>query len=154
MKHFIFLLIGIVNLLLMTPSNVLAQSTHNGYEYVDLGLSVKWATCNVGSTSPEDYGDYFAWGETSYKSTYTDNNNKFYGESINRSKRYIKKYNSEEYRGYTDNKTLLDPEDDVAHVMWGGEWYLPSKDECEELIKNCTWTRVTQNGKNGFKVTS
>ena len=154
MKHFIFLLIGIVNLLLMTPLNVLAQSTHNGYEYVDLGLSVKWATCNVGSTSPEDYGYYFAWGETSYKSTYTDNNYKFYGESINSSKRYIKKYNSEEYRGYTDNKTLLDPEDDVAHVMWGGDWYLPSKDECEELIKNCTWTWVTQNGKNGFKATS
>lgn len=154
MKHFVFLLIGIVNLLLMTPSNVLAQSTHNGYEYVDLGLSVKWATCNVGSTSPEDYGYYFAWGETSNKSTYTDNNYKFYGESINRSKRYIKKYNSEEYRGYIDNKTLLDPEDDVAHVMWGGDWYLPSKDEFEELIKNCTWTWVTQNGKNGFKVTS
>ena len=145
MKRLNFLLIGVVNLLLMTPLCTLAQ-THNGHEYVDLGLSVKWATCNVGSYEPEDYGDYFAWGETSYKSTYARNNYKFLeGEDG---------YYRHQFTKYNERHTRLDPQDDVAHVKWGGDWYLPSVDECKELIENCTWTWVTQNGRKGIKGTS
>ena len=101
----------------------------NGHEYVDLGLSVKWATCNVGASTPEGYGDYFAWGETNTKSTYS-----------------LDTYT------YTDNKPVLDPENDAAHVNWGGAWRMPTNEEWEELRSNCTWTWTTLNGINGYEV--
>jgi hypothetical protein len=55
--------------------------------------------------------------------------------------------------GFTDNKTILDPEDDVATVNWGGTWRIPTKFEQNELLKKCTWTWATQNGVNRYKVT-
>lgn len=123
-------------------------------QYVDLGLSVNWATCNVGANKPEDYGNYYAWGETSTKSTYTWASYRFRasGDSYD----YVKfsKYNTKSDRGTVDNKTTLDPEDDVAHVTWGGNWRLPTKEEREELRDNCTWTWITWNGVNGYLVTS
>lgn len=116
----------------------------NGHEYVDLGLRVKWANMNVGAESPEDYGNYYAWGETSTKETYSwhtyfDTNDD--GDTFT-------KYNNE------GGKTVLDPEDDAAHVNWGGSWRMPTKAEWQELYDNCTWTWTTQNGINGYKVTS
>ena len=111
---------------------------------VDLGLSVKWANMNVGAKSPEGYGDYFAWGETSTKSTY-DWSTYF---DTNDGGSTFTKYNN------NGGKTVLDPEDDAAHVNWGGSWRMPTKAEWQELIDNCTWTWTTQNGINGYEVTS
>lgn len=126
--------------------------TLNGHEYVDLGLSVKWATMNIGATRPEEYGDYFAWGETKPKSDYSLSTYK-YGNSI----KNINKYCTDRFYGYRffkDNKTILDPEDDAAHVNWGGDWRMPTKEEQDELCENCTWTWTTLNGVNGYKVQS
>ena len=110
------------------------QGSHNGYEWVDLGLSVKWATCNVGANSPSDYGDYYAWGETSTKSSYDTDNSKTYGKSM----------------GNIGGNSSYD----VARYRWGGSWRLPTKAELEELKTKCTWTWTTQGGHNGYKVTS
>ena len=115
-------------------------------EYVDLGLSVKWATCNIGADKPQDAGDHYAWGEVETKDEYTWGNYKFnhLGE--------LTKYNSD------DKKTSLDPDDDVAHVKWGGSWRMPTHEEFVELSENCTWTWYKSGnsefgGVAGFKVT-
>ena len=119
------------------------------YEYVDLGLSVKWATMNVGATTPEEFGDYFAWGETEPKIWYDWSVYKW-GTSTK-----LTKYCTDSSFGTVDNKTTLDPEDDVAHVKWGGEWRMPTYDEWDELWDGkCTYTNTTQNGVKGFKLTS
>lgn len=122
----------------------------NGHEYVDLGLSVKWATCNVGASQPEEYGDYFAWGETTPKSTYDSSTYKWCRGSIIT----LTKYNTESSYGTVDNKTTLELSDDAARANWGGSWRMPTKAEQDELREKCTWTWTTQNGVSGYKVTS
>ena len=122
----------------------------DGYEYVDLGLSVKWATCNVGANSPEEYGSYYAWGETEEKSNYYWDTYKW----CNGSSSKMTKYCTSSSYGTVDNKTVLDLEDDVAHVKWGGSWRMPTLEEQKELKNNCTWEWTTQNGVEGYKVTS
>ncbi len=107
--------------------------THNGYEWVDLGLSVKWATCNVGASSPSDYGDYYAWGETSTKSGYDEDNSKTLYKSM----------------GNIGGNSSYD----VARYRWGGSWRLPTEAECLELVVKCTWQWTTQGAHNGYKVT-
>ena len=127
------------------------------YEYVDLGLSVKWATFNVGATAPEESGDYFAWGELEAKSEYYWANYRFYTSGSENSNVYdvkFSKYNTVSDRGTVDNKTTLDAEDDVAHMIWGGNWRMPSEAEFTELMDECTWTRIIQNGVKVTKVTS
>ena len=132
-------------------SNISNNSgTENGYAYVDLGLSVKWATCNVGASKPEDYGYYFAWGETEPKSTYNWSTYKYCNGSDNT----LTKYNNSSSDGTVDNKTTLELSDDAARANWGGSWRMPTRAEQEELQNNCTWTWTTQNGVNGYKVTS
>ena len=128
------------------------SGTENGHDYVDLGLpsGLKWATCNVGATYPEGYGDYFAWGETSPKSNYTWETYKY----CNGSETSLTKYNTSSDYGTVDNKTTLDLSDDAARVNWGGNWRMPTKAEMKELINNCTWTWTRQNGVKGYKVTS
>ena len=126
------------------PNEPEGGGSAKGHKYVDLGLSVKWATMNVGATTPEGYGDYFAWGETSTKETY---NWSTYFDTNDGGNTFTK-YNNE------GGKTVLDPEDDAAHVNWGGSWRMPTLAEWQELIDNCTWTLTTQNGINGYKVTS
>lgn len=137
----------------VTQSGKSAVDT-NGHEYVDLGLpsGLLWATCNVGASKPEDYGDYFAWGETTTKSTYDWSTYKYCKGSYDT----MTKYNTSSSYGTVDNKTVLDLEDDAAHVNWGGSWRMPTKTEQDELIdtNNCTWTWTTQNGVKGYKVTS
>ena len=127
------------------------ETTH---EYVDLGLpsGLKWATCNVGANAPEEYGDYFAWGEVEPKATYNWSTYKYCNGS---SSTLIKYCNNSSYgnNGFIDNKTVLDPEDDAAAVNWGGAWRMPTKAEQDELRNNCTWDWTTQNGVNGYKVT-
>ena len=122
-------------------------------DYVDLGLSVMWATCNVGADKPEEPGDYYAWGETSTKNSYKESNYKWSKGSDYKLTKYCSdKKNG--YRGFTDNKTVLDQDDDVAHVKWGGTWRIPTKDELQELKDNCTWTWDSINGMKGYRVTS
>ena len=122
----------------------------NGHEYVDLGLSVKWATCNVGASTPEEYGDYFAWGETSTKSSYDWSTYKH----CNGSATSFTKYNNSSSYGTVDNKTTLELSDDAARANWGGAWRMPTDAEQTELREQCTWTWTSQNGVNGYKVTS
>ena len=109
---------------------------YNGHEYVDLGLpsGIKWATCNVGATKPGDYGNYYAWGETSTKNNYIYANSTTYDKQMS---------SIDGNRNY-----------DVASKEWGGTWRLPTKAEFKELIDNCTWTWTNQNGHKGYEVTS
>ena len=120
-------------------------------EAVDLGLpsGLKWAAHNVGATKPEDFGGYYAWGETEEKEDYSWSTYKW-------CKGYyytMTKYCTSSSYGTVDNKEILDPEDDVAHVKWGGDWRIPTKTEQDELCNNCTWEWTTLNGVNGYKVT-
>ncbi len=119
-------------------------------EYIDLGLSVKWATCNIGATSPDEYGDYFAWGETQPKSDYSWNTYKY----CNGNDDIMTKYCNNSSYGIVDNKTVLDPADDAAHIKWGGSWRMPTSAEFEELRTDCTWMWTTQYGVYGYKVVS
>lgn len=116
---------------------------------IDLGLSVKWASYNVGATKPEDYGDYFAWGEVSSKSDFRWANYQF-GTSKNGP---FSKYVLDENYGTIDHKTILDLTDDAAATVWIGDWRLPSKDEVSELMSACTWIWTKWNGVNGYRVT-
>ena len=120
------------------------------HEYVDLGLSVKWATCNVGATSPEDYGDYFAWGEISSKEAYNWSTYQW----CNGSGTSLTKYNRKSNYGTVDNKTTLDLEDDAANAIWGGNWYIPTQTEMKELMSNSTAEWTTENGVYGCRFTS
>ncbi|MCI7430217.1 MAG: hypothetical protein MSS84_04980 [Bacteroidales bacterium] len=129
-----------------------AQTTEKGHEYVDLGLpsGLKWATCNVGATSPKDYGDYFAWGETAPKTTYDWNTYKWCDGNYDAHTKYC---NNASYGkdGFTDSKTVLDLEDDAARANWGGAWRTPTKEEWQELIDNCTWTWTENYKETGIK---
>ncbi len=116
---------------------------------IDLGLSVKWASCNVGATKPEEYGGYYAWGETEEKSDYSWSTYKY----CNGTSTSMTKYCTYSDHGTVDNKTTLEAEDDVAHVKWGGSWRMPTFVEMEELRTNCTWNETTINGVNGYRVT-
>lgn len=141
---------------------------HNGHEYVDLGLSVLWATCNVGAEQMSDVGSWFAWGETVNKSLGVLANYKYYAKSTETTTdsqgaevtnqytgytKYVTK-SSKGYKGFYDGKTVLDIEDDAAHVNWGGNWRTPTCTETSELYDYCTWTKTTINGRAGYKVTS
>ena len=108
--------------------------THNGHDWVDLGLSVKWATCNVGASSPSDYGNYYAWGEVRTKSEYTEENSLTYKESMG---------------DISGNSTY-----DAARYNWGGKWRLPTEAECRELVDNCWWFWGKYGGHKGYKATS
>ena len=119
------------------------------YEAIDLGLSVKWASCNVGANSPEDCGGYYAWGETKEKNYYDWSTYKW----CNGDCYTITKYTTNSNFGAVDNKTTLDLSDDVAHVNWGGSWRMPTSNEVKELYDNCTWNWTTQSGVYGYRVT-
>ena len=123
----------------------------DGREYVDLGLpsGTLWATMNIGASSPEDYGDYFAWGETSPKSNYTISTYKW----CNGSSTTMTKYCMDSNYGTYDGKSILEPADDAATVNWSSSWHMPSKVQLQELVDNCTWTWTTRNGVNGHLVT-
>lgn len=107
-------------------------------EAIDLGLSVKWASRNVGASSPEEYGGYYAWGETEEKSDYDWKTYKY--------------YNDNHFVNIGSN--ISGTQYDVAHMKWGGSWRMPTLSEFEELINNCTWKWTTYNGVGGQLVTS
>ncbi|MBP3455146.1 MAG: protein kinase [Alistipes sp.] len=112
----------------------MSQRMYNGHDYVDLGLSVKWATCNVGASSPSDYGNYYAWGEMAVKLKYNDENSTAYNQTI--------------------GDIAGNPKYDAARANWGGSWRMPTKAEMQELIDKCTWIWTSQEGRNGYRVTS
>lgn len=105
----------------------------NGYEYVNLGLSVLWATCNIGADSPEDYGNYYAWGETETKSSYSESNSVTYYVSMS---------------DISGNATY-----DAATANWGDPWRMPTYDEMKELVDSCTWEYTSENAVNGYLIT-
>lgn len=121
----------------------------NGHEAVDLGLSVKWATCNVGASSPEEYGGYYAWGETVEKEDYSWNSYKW----SNGSSTSMNKYCAYSSYGKIDDKTVLELEDDVANAKWGDSWRMPTREEMSDLLTKCTWEWTTYNGVEGRLVT-
>ena len=125
---------------------------HNNHDYVDLGLpsGTLWATCNVGANSPEEYGNYYAWGEATPKDNYDWDTYKLTTDGCTT----FTKYNTDSNYGTVDNKTTLDPEDDAAAVNWAGKWRMPTDDEWTELHENCTWTWTSLNGVNGYEVKS
>lgn len=119
----------------------------NGHQYVDLGLSVYWATCNVGAKSPNEKGWRFAWGETSPKSKFSLNNYKFYSG--------IQEYDyNNVYTKYPiEEENNLFPSDDAASVNWGSGWRLPNKEELIELMTSCTFFYTYYEGTLGLVVT-
>ena len=133
------------------PTETPTPEVSVSYNAVDLGLpsGTLWADRNVGADSPEDYGDYFAWGETSTKSIYDWSTYKWCQGSYTS----MTKYCTKSSYGTVDNKTVLDLEDDAAYVNMGTEWRMPTIDEQKELSIKCTWTWTTQNGTKGYKVT-
>ena len=121
-------------------------------EYVDLGLpsGVKWATFNVGATKPEEYGDYFAWGETEPKELYDWSTYKWCDGSYNT----LTKYNIDSEYGVVDNKKILESSDDAATANWGGDWRMPSVDEWNELLSHCSLQWEERNGVSGVALVS
>lgn len=119
---------------------------------VDLGLSVKWASCNVEATTPEEIGGHYAWGETEEKEDYTWETYKFGGQIWGNVTKYCINSNNHN-NGVADNLTTLEPCDDVAHVKWGGSWRMPTKEEQDELREECAWEWTTINNVKGYKIT-
>ena len=123
------------------------------HEYVDLGLpsGTLWATMNIGANAPEEFGDYFAWGETTPKEVYNWNTYQWCNGRWNKMTKYCT-ISTHGDNGFTDGKTELDPEDDAASVNWSSQWRMPSKEQLDELRTKCTWTWTTSNGVKGYRV--
>ena len=128
-----------------------APNLINGHEYVDLGLpsGLKWATCNVGASTPEDYGDYYAWGEVETKNDYSE---KTYAHR--RKRGVLGSLLNGAYKYDFLGTDICTTEYDVARAKWGNSWRLPTKKEFRELINNCEWKWITCNGINGYEVKS
>ena len=155
---------GVVTAVQLGTATITAKSKDGGYtatcsvnvvsresivpEAVDLGLpsGLKWANFNVGATKPEEYGEYYAWGETEEKYYYDWDTYKWAGDSRN--------VLMSKYRYSVDSLTILEPEDDVAHVKWGGSWRMPTIEEFDELEQYCTSEETILKGVKGLKLTS
>lgn len=159
MKKIITLFSAAIVLLSATTScGILEGGGDSPKNAVDLGLSVKWATCNLGASSPEQPGDFYAWGETTpktsfgsmegYKWSYAEKSS--YGDEI----LLFSKYNSQSNQGKVDNKSKLDIEDDAARAKLGGKWRMPTKKEFQELLDNCEMSWTTQGGVDGMEFKS
>ena len=155
MKRNLFFVLALVSICVMplygqNPKTA-TTGTLNGHEWVDLGLpsGTLWATCNVGAEMPEDYGDYFAWGETQPKDIYNESNYQHCMENDSLLTKYC--FKSElGNNGFADTLSYLLPEDDAATVHWGNGWQMPTEKEFEELFKNTTITWTTRNSVNGM----
>lgn len=147
------------------PCQIIQVDAKQPHNAVDLGLSVKWADCNIGARSVAECGAYYAWGEIEQKSIYSNTNYKFSDAST------ITKYYNDEYpnnganeielytpllptNGKVDNLTKLVKRDDVARSAWGKHWRIPTVQEFQELIEKCSWEWSTKDGVKGYIVTS
>lgn len=124
---------------------VIECADSNHVHAIDLGLSVKWACCNVGAESPEDYGGYYAWGETEEKSDYTYTTYKYWSDRDGDG--------YDDSVEYQDIGSISGTSYDVAHVKWGGSWRMPTLDEIKELCEKCSWQSAMVNGISCEKVT-
>lgn len=130
------------------------KGSENGHDWVDLGLpsGTKWATCNIGATKPEEFGNYYAWGEVTPKDFYSWETYK-YGNN-----NQLTRYNTDSRygrNGFADGKTTLELEDDAAHFNWGGKWTMPTEEQWEELSTQCYWVWTESydgSGVNGYIV--
>ena len=142
----------------LVPLKLAIAQAPEDVQAVDLGLpsGIRWASCNIGATTPEGYGYYFAWGETDSKKDYSwatykyANVGEFYHYKFTK---YCTDASSGD-NGFIDNKTVLEPEDDAATANWGDVWRMPTDAEWTELREQCTWTWTAQNGMNGYQVAS
>lgn len=123
--------------LLQVDSIRIEDAVVEEHEAVDLGLSVQWATCNIGAELPESYGNYYAWGEVKTKAIYTENNYKHMKDG----------------QFVPLGQNIAGTTYDVARQQWGGDWRLPTVAEVEELAQRCVWTWTSQNGVNGYLIT-
>lgn len=119
----------------------------NGHQWVDLGLSVKWATCNVGANSPSEYGDHYAWGEIIAKSNYEWSNYFDSQDGTDNS------WGTATYKHGGQTRITPSSGRDTARENWGGTWRMPTYAEIKELCKKCKWTWTSHEGHNGYKVT-
>ena len=128
----------------------------NGHQYVDLGLSVRWATMNIGAHSPGETGTYYAWAELEPKQVYDWLSYRFRTDGDSNYDVQLSKYNTKQDHGVIDSITTLQMADDVASVQWGGGWQIPTIAQIEELADadNCVWTWTTRKGVEGYKVRS
>ncbi len=127
------------------------KGSENGHEWVDLGLpsGTKWATCNIGATKPEEFGNYYAWGEVTPKSIYNWSTYKY-----SNSDGQLTKYNIESRygrNGFADGKTVLELEDDAAHFNWGGKWRMSTEAQQDELYDQCYWVWTESYDGSGVK---
>ena len=132
-----------------TSTKFVSSGEENGHGYVDLGLTsgALWATTNIGGALPQSYGNYYAWGETSTKSGYTWADYKHGKDSL-----AIEKYCADDKHGkngFIDNKIQLEPDDDAAHIAWGGSWVTPNATMRQEIINECYWV-YTNNYNNSM----
>ena len=131
--------------------NVISNTNDNKNEYVDLGLSVYWATRNVGAEKPEDIGSYYSWGETVPKKEYTWSTYKY---SKNDKGKKFSKYVYRKWNGNKDRKNTLDLSDDAANINMQKKWRIPTSQELKELLENCRWVLESMNGVKGYRVYS
>lgn len=129
---------------ILTVILLIVTTTLSAQEFVDLGLSVKWATCNLGANSPEEFGDYYAWGETKKKLLYSSDNSTTHGKSISELRS----------AGVIDTNNNLTAKYDAATKNLGNSYRMPTKEEMEELVDSCTWVWSSYNGINGYYVES
>lgn len=158
----------------LTANAQTVSRTILGHEYVDLGLpsGIKWATCNVGASSPYESGEYYAWGETCPKNNYCWNTLRYCtdihiflvsdtgfievssSDTLSNTSVYKYEVQFSKYYSSIDNMTSLDKSDDVAFLYWGKDWRMPTALEWEELTKYCSLKRATKDGIKGCIVTS
>jgi hypothetical protein len=117
---------------ILFPNAGFAADGSQGVEAVDLGLSVKWASFNVGASKPQEYGTYFGWSDVTGEKTSTNN---------------------DDYPSANPPGNISGTEYDAAHVLWGGQWRMPTKEQAEELVNECAWEESKLNGVAGFRVT-
>lgn len=141
----------VLTIILSLSLGCLFGQAPSSVEAVNLGLSVKWASCNVGANYEHECGGYYAWGETTEKDFYNIENYKLAEYTDN--KYYYTKYCSKEQNGIIDNKNVLEPEDDAATANWGKNWRTPTIYEMNELLWKCTWEWYTFGNTEGYKVT-
>lgn len=143
MKRLVY---SLVSLLLVLQS----CSKDETSKAVDLGLSVKWASCNIGAASPEDFGGFYSWGEVEKKGDYSHDTYRWYDSETG----LYTKYNTVERFGTVDDLKQLQSSDDAASVIWGDKWRMPTLEEAKELIDKCTWQWGKRNGVVGYIVKS